>query len=514
MSSYSNGMYADKAEDLRNSGFTVNDNWEQPIPFDTINLPEFPIDCFPSPIAAFVKALAESTQTPTEMAGILSLGVLATAFQKRYTIRVKRDYTEQLSLYVVAVAEPGERKSAVYSALNTPIYSYESQLNESEAADVERNHAEKDILDARLKALKSEMAHPKKDVNLEKLKIDIIDLTKKIADFKEIYATRLLADDVTSEKLADLMSEQNGCLTIASAEGGVFDAICGRYEKTLNIDIYLKGHAGDPLTVERISRKPNKIKNPRLSMILTVQNDVLNGFMANSTFRGRGLCGRFLYVICNSYVGDRNVNAAPIPETVTDEYNTFVERIFSDPNGGELELSDEAFQAYLGYAQYVEHRLKNDLDYMRDWGGKLCGAMCRVTALLHAADYTPANGNGNPAYIPISVDTLNRSIKIAECLSSHAMAAYQMMGADTATADAKYLLKRIESIGQDEISKRDLFDKCKGKFKKMEAMEPAVQTLVEMGYIRQDEQNTGGRPTIILRLNPLSKSSRSSKRVS
>jgi len=88
------------------------------------------------------------------------------------------------------------------------------------------------------------------------------------------------------------------------------------------------------------------------------------------------------------------------------------------------------------------------------------------------------------------------------------MAAYQMMGADTATADAKYLLKRIESIGQDEISKRDLFDKCKGKFKKMEAIEPAVQTLVEMGYIKQDERNTGGRPTVILRLNPLSKNSK------
>lgn len=87
------------------------------------------------------------------------------------------------------------------------------------------------------------------------------------------------------------------------------------------------------------------------------------------------------------------------------------------------------------------------------------------------------------------------------------------MGADEAQENAKYLWRRIEATGQSTITKRDLFDLCKGKFKKAENMTPALQTLVNMGYIRVEEQSTGGRPSKKIIVNPKSKSSRSSKRV-
>lgn len=53
------------------------------------------------------------------------------------------------------------------------------------------------------------------------------------------------------------MDAQGGCITVSSAEGGVFDSMAGRYEKGANFDIYLKGHSGDPITVDRIGRKAN-----------------------------------------------------------------------------------------------------------------------------------------------------------------------------------------------------------------------------------------------------------------
>ena len=71
--------------------------------------------------------------------------------------------------------------------------------------------------------------------------------------------------------------------------------MAGRYDKGTNLDVYLKGHAGEPITVDRIGRKSNHIPGPRLSMMLAIQPQVLNGLMDNPTFRGRGLCGRFLY---------------------------------------------------------------------------------------------------------------------------------------------------------------------------------------------------------------------------
>lgn len=102
---------------------------------------------------------------------------------------------------------------------------------------------------------------------------------------------------------------------------------------------------------------------------------------------------------------------------------------------------------------------------------------------------------------------------IAEFLSAHAVAAYQIMGADEEHENARYLWRRIGSTGQDEMSKRDLWQLCKGKFKRVEDMEPALQTLVNMGYIRLIEVATGGRPTKKLFVNPKTKSIKSIKSI-
>ena len=118
-------------------------------------------------------------------------------------------------------------------------------------------------------------------------------------------------------------------ITVCSAEAGVFDAMRGRYDKTSNFDIYLKAHAGDPVIVDRIGRKSNYLAAPRLSMMLTIQPEVLAGLMNNTTFRGRGLCGRFLYAVCKSKVGHRNVTPEPVPNSVRMEYRDFVRRILS-----------------------------------------------------------------------------------------------------------------------------------------------------------------------------------------
>ena len=67
------------------------DDWEPLIPFEEIQTPDFPVESLPEPLAAFVECLAHSTQTPEEMAGVLSLSVLSTAFQSKYMAEVTPD---------------------------------------------------------------------------------------------------------------------------------------------------------------------------------------------------------------------------------------------------------------------------------------------------------------------------------------------------------------------------------------------------------------------------------------
>lgn len=478
--------------------------WEPPIPFDTIQTPDFPVDSLPAPVAAFVEALAESTQTPPEMAGILALGVLSTAFQSRYVVQVTPDWKEPLCLYTVAVAPPADRKSAVISALTGPLHEWEAEQRELEAEEIARNEAERDLLEKSLQAAKTRAANGKGDFDTKKQ--EVLELSSQLARFKDLHPYRLLMDDATTEKLIDVMDQQGGAITVCSSEGGIFDIINGRYDRTANLDVYLKGHSGDTLTVDRIGRKANRIPNPRLSMILTVQPSVLSGLMDNATLKGRGLCARFLYAMCKSKVGHRNITPAPVPEKVRQDYRDFVRQILSNQGSGTVHLDQYADEIRIDYQRYVEKKLGSEWEYLRDWGGKATGAMVRIAALLHLASF--------PATEPISPETMAGATSIAEFLGAHAMAAYRLIGADESQENAKYLLRRIETAGQDTITQRDLFDLCKGKFKKVENMTPALQTLTDMGYVRIEDQSTGGRPSKKIVLNPLRRRSRRSKRAS
>ena len=479
------------------------DDWEPLIPFEEIQTPDFPIESLPGPLAAFVECLAHSTQTPEEMAGVLSLSVLSTAFQSKYMAEVTPDWHEPLCLWTVAVAAPGERKSAVIAALLKPMEEYQAERRQREAVEIAQNQAERKLLEGRLSAIQ----RPDKKVTLQEQQEEAFAISAQLAEFEDKHPFRLLVDDTTTEKLADIMEMQDGCITVASAEGGVFDAMSGRYDKSANFDVYLKGHAGDSLSVDRMTRNSNYIPKPRLTMLLTVQPIVLSGLMSNATLKGKGMCGRFLYAMCRSKVGRRKVNPSPIPPDVKADYERFVRRILDDTGKGVIRLDADADRLRMDYQGYIEKKLGNEWEFMQDWGGKLVGATVRIAALIHAG--TVQGEAGRISGTPISGETMNAAIKIAEFLSTNAEAAYKVMGASENYEDAKYLWKRIAASGKTELSKRDLFNACKGKFRTMEQMQPSFQILIERGYIREEERKTGGRPTKKLLVNPLALQGRS-----
>jgi len=49
--------------------------------------------------------------------------------------------------------------------------------------------------------------------------------------------------------------------------------------------------------------------------------------------------------------------------------------------------------------------------------------------------------------------------------------------------------------GKTELETPIPFNICKGKFQHVELMAPALQVLSNMGYIKEAEQKTKGRPT-------------------
>jgi replicative DNA helicase len=84
--------------------------------------------------------------------------------------------------------------------------------------------------------------------------------------------------------------------------------------------VYLKGHAGDLLKVDRRGRPPEYVDRPCLTIGLAVQPVVLRGLAARPGFGGRGLLARFLYSLPESLVGRRQVGPPPVPAAVAGRY--------------------------------------------------------------------------------------------------------------------------------------------------------------------------------------------------
>jgi hypothetical protein len=481
----------------------VQKHWELPIPFEALpsSLPMFPIQCFPDWIAEFVEAVAEDTQTPGDMAAVIILGVLSIPCNKVYKIEGKPGWQEPMSLYCASIAKPGERKSAIMAHIAKPIYEYEAEINESLKSDIARNRTEKKILEDSLNKLQAIAAKDNSSLNMEAA----LSKAEELEQFKEIKPVRFVCDDVTTERLVGLLIDQGERMAITSSEGGIFGLMEGRYSEKANLDVFLKGHSGDPLRVDRVGRSSEGLSEPTLTMALTIQPNILTGLMRNETFRGRGLTARFLYSLPISKVGARNIECEPIPGYVKGIYwrniRTMLE-IQVPEKPYILRLSNEAYKLSIEFAKRLEPRLINDLEHIADWASKLHGAILRTAGILHAAEHI----EHNPWEHEISLQTFSNAILIGEYFIEHAKAAFALMGADKNIEECKYVLRWIEKQEQPELKKRDIL-RGNRRFKKVEDLEPILKLLCEHDYLRECEQEQrqgpGRKPDTTYLVNPL-----------
>jgi len=171
---------------------------------------------------------------------------------------------------------------------------------------------------------------------------------------------RWLVDDATPEALAGLLATY-GRIALLSPEGDVFDQMAGRYNQTAgpNLGVYLKGHAGDLLKVDRRGRPPEYVQRPCLTIGFTVQPDVLQGLASRPGFRGRGLLARFLYSLPASLVG-RQAGPPPVPEPVADRYTLELQVLaasLTTPVGQDpavLTLNSQAGELLLAFERDLE----------------------------------------------------------------------------------------------------------------------------------------------------------------
>ncbi|WAU84886.1 YfjI family protein [Streptomyces sp. Qhu-G9] len=473
------------------------DVWEDPIPLSSPRkLAAFPLDALPDWLAEFVAAVAEETQTPADLAGCLALSVLATAAGGRSVVQVRGNWREPTNLYVAVALPPANRKSAVFALLSDPLFDAEKRLKElAGPAIIEAELTAKLAKEAADKAT-AKAASAKPDER-DDLIANALGLAQTAESVTVPAVPQLLADDATAETVTSLLAEQGERISVMSAEGEIFDIMAGRYSSgSPNLGIFLKGHAGDRQKVNRQTRK-EYIEHPAVTMGICVQPQVLEAIGRNEVARGRGLLGRFLYALPESLVGRRDVDPDPIPEPVKETYRRNVIDLtlfladWTDP--ALIQLAPESVAALRDFQQRIEPRLaarSGQFGHIQDWAGKLAGATARIAALLHLA----AHLNQGHA-LPVGEATMHNAIVLAEYFASHALAAFDAMGADPTTERARTVLEALQTHRWNEVSKRDLMVKLsRSEFPTAADLDPVLTLLEDHGYVRaQSVARTGGR---------------------
>ncbi len=436
----------------------VADEWDDPMEIDRPDLPSFPVHVLPESLRAWVTATAEATQTPKDLAGLLSLAICAGAVARRVEIEAGRGYVEPLNLYIAVLLDPANRKSSVFRSATAPLRSIEAELIETAGPEIARALSDRRMREAALKKCEAKAAGGN-----EAARAEALGLAEELAIEPVPSMPRLLVDDATAEAVEMALAAQGGRLVVAGAEGGLFDVMGGRYAGgAANLDCFLKGHAGDDLRVDRVSRGTLIVDRVCLTLAYALQPEVLRGMASQRAFRGRGLIGRFLYGVPESPLGSRRIDPEPVRDDVAKQYENVVRRLAEIPDRfdgpGVLMMSPAAATAFKAWVTEVEAMLGNDgrLASMRDWGGKLVGLTARLAGVIHLVHEIEAP---DPVAVAIDVDVIKAAIVMARWAVDHAMAAIGLMAADDGSLDdASYVLRWLRQRAEPDVIKVLMID--------------------------------------------------------
>ncbi len=226
----------------------------------------FPVHVFPAIIRNAIHEVEQHTQAPLSLIAASVLGTISLASQNSIDVCRLNNLRSPASLFLMTLAESGERKSTVDKLLMKPLYRLEEGLFETYNHELTNWQNEKIAFNTEKKALMSKI---KSDIRLnkdhsitnERLKALLSTSPEAPIRYKQIF------NDATPAALKEYLCGSWRSIGIMSDEAGT---IFNGY--TLNeLPFINKMWDGATFSVERKSEPEKLIKDARITLALMVQ---------------------------------------------------------------------------------------------------------------------------------------------------------------------------------------------------------------------------------------------------
>lgn len=250
--------------------------WPDALPLVATLTPEtYLLDALPDTIRNAVGEVQGFTKAPVSLVAASALASASLAIQALYDVKRADGLTGPVSLFLLTIADSGERKSTCDAYFTLPHREYEKQQADAAKPDLQTHNADLAAWDAKRAAIINAIRGGKDTTKSEQ---DLRELEKDKP--KSPRVPKLLRADETPENLAYILVHQWPSGGIVSSEAGlVFGSHgMGRDSIMRNLTLYNVLWDGGTHSIGRRTSESFTVRGARLTVGLQVQEPTLREF--------------------------------------------------------------------------------------------------------------------------------------------------------------------------------------------------------------------------------------------
>lgn len=385
------------------------DGWPEPQPLAAKVEPEpYPLDALPDTIRAAVIEVQAFTKAPVPMVAGAALAALSLAIQTYVDIKRADKLHGPVGLFLLTIADSGERKSTCDSFFTSAIRDYQADQAELAKPEQEKHRAKLAAWEAKragmLEAIKLASKGSKPTANIER-ELHLHEQDKP----EPPRVPKLIRGDDTPENLAYVLAHGWPSAGAISAEAGAILGAHGMGSESAmrNMGLINILWDGGTLDIGRRSKESFTVQGARLTMGLQVQEPTLREFNTRSgaLARGTGFFARFLVAWPESTQGFRPFSEAPANWPHLAEFNRRIAAILNQPapidDSGALTpammtLTPEAKRAWVAFHDAIESELASggELYDVRDVASKSADNAARLSTLFQVFEHETGGAVG------------------------------------------------------------------------------------------------------------------------
>lgn len=346
---------------------------------------EFPLGYFPDEVKNIVLEVCGVFNFSHEYLASAILSAAASAIGDSYCVEVKKGWTEHNSVFLAIVGRPGVNKSAPIKWALRPLQSHERKLY------------------AQYKERIKEYQESEKDMK------NLPPLIKTI-----------MSDATPESVVSQLQKNERGVLLYVDELKGFFSSF-QRYNKGNDEEFYLQTWSTSPAIVDRKTLPSIRVESPVLTIIGTIQPDVLNSVFSGAA--DNGFYDRWL--ICNPKTVKKEYWSDDVlRDQVSMNYENIINKLMRlQPDRDECDAANAKRLHYSQQASriiYAWQRKNTDeinqaeTDVIRSVRSKMEIYVHRFATITHLLGYASSHQQAFQPYSEIDEQSARRAIALAD----------------------------------------------------------------------------------------------------